>query len=66
MSETPGIAVVTGTSSGIGLATCARLASHGYRVFAGMRNPEKAPGSPKALMWDDVQAIRAKYDELVG
>ena len=35
-------AVVTGTSSGIGLATSLHLARHGYRVFAGMRNLSKA------------------------
>ena len=29
-----------------------------------LRNPEKRPGSPKALMWDDIRAVRAKYDEL--
>ena len=36
------IAVVTGTSSGIGLATSLELARKGHRVFAGMRNPAKA------------------------
>jgi NAD(P)-dependent dehydrogenase (short-subunit alcohol dehydrogenase family) len=36
------IAVVTGTSTGIGFATSVRLARHGYRVFAGMRNLAKA------------------------
>jgi len=36
------IAVVTGTSTGIGFATSLRLARHGYRVFAGMRNLSKA------------------------
>jgi NAD(P)-dependent dehydrogenase (short-subunit alcohol dehydrogenase family) len=36
------IAVVTGTSTGIGFATSVRLARHGYRVFAGMRNLDKA------------------------
>ena len=36
------IAVVTGTSSGIGLATTLRLARSGYQVFAGMRNLAKA------------------------
>src|SRR5438094_8011393 len=36
------IAVVTGTSTGIGFATSLRLARHGYRVFAGMRNLGKA------------------------
>jgi len=35
-------AVVTGTSSGIGFATALRMARHGYRVFAGMRNLAKA------------------------
>ena len=38
------IAVVTGTSTGIGLATCLHLARNGYRVFAGMRNLSKAEG----------------------
>ena len=36
------IAVVTGTSTGIGFATSVLLAQSGYRVFAGMRNPAKA------------------------
>ena len=36
------IALVTGTSTGIGFATSLHLARHGYRVFAGMRNTAKA------------------------
>ena len=36
------IAVVTGTSTGIGFATSVHLARHGFRVFAGMRNLDKA------------------------
>jgi NAD(P)-dependent dehydrogenase (short-subunit alcohol dehydrogenase family) len=35
-------AVITGTSTGIGLATSLHLARNGYRVFAGMRNTAKA------------------------
>jgi NAD(P)-dependent dehydrogenase (short-subunit alcohol dehydrogenase family) len=35
-------AVVTGTSTGIGLATSLHLARNGYRVFAGLRNLSKA------------------------
>src|SRR5262245_3145135 len=36
------IAVVTGTSTGIGYATSLHLARAGYRVFAGMRNLAKS------------------------
>jgi len=35
-------AVVTGTSTGIGLTTSLHLARNGYRVYAGMRNLAKA------------------------
>jgi NAD(P)-dependent dehydrogenase (short-subunit alcohol dehydrogenase family) len=42
------IAVVTGTSSGIGYATALHLARNGYRVFAGMRNLGKAEPLRKA------------------
>jgi len=27
-----------------------------------LRNPVKAPGSPKALMWEDIQAVRTELD----
>ncbi len=30
-----------------------------------LRNPSRNPGSPKALMWQDIQTIRRKYDELL-
>jgi DNA polymerase len=31
-----------------------------------LRNPSRNPGSPKALMWQDIQEARRKYDEVVG
>ena len=30
-----------------------------------LRNPARGPGSPKALMWEDIKEARRKYDELV-
>ena len=30
-----------------------------------LRNPIARPGSPKALMWDDIREIKRAYDELV-
>jgi uracil-DNA glycosylase family 4 len=29
-----------------------------------LRNPARDPGSPKALMWDDIREVRRKFDEL--
>ena len=29
-----------------------------------LRNPSKQPGSPKSLMWQDIQEVKRKYDEL--
>ncbi|PLZ96684.1 uracil-DNA glycosylase [Fischerella thermalis CCMEE 5268] len=31
-----------------------------------LRNPSREVGSPKWLMWQDIQAVRAKYDEIVN
>lgn len=31
-----------------------------------LRNPSRDPGSPKALMWQDIKEVRRKYDEVVG
>jgi len=41
MSSNSKIILITGTSSGFGLLTAARLASHGHHVIATMRNIEK-------------------------
>ena len=29
-----------------------------------LRNQSREPGSPKSLMWEDIQEVRRKYDEL--
>jgi DNA polymerase len=31
-----------------------------------LRNPSREPGSPKALMWEDIREVRRKYDELMA
>jgi uracil-DNA glycosylase len=31
-----------------------------------LRNPDRSPGSPKALMWEDIREVRKKYDELAA
>lgn len=31
-----------------------------------LRNPSRKPGSPKSLMWQDVQEVRRVYDSLMG
>ncbi len=31
-----------------------------------LRNPSRNPGSPKALMWEDIQAVRRKFDQLAS
>lgn len=31
-----------------------------------LRNPARTPGSPKALMWDDIREVRKKLDDLGG
>ncbi len=48
------IAVVTGTSTGIGFTTSLHLARNGYRVFAGMRNPAKAGALNEAAAAEDL------------
>ena len=47
-------AIVTGTSTGIGLATSVLLAQKGWRVFAGMRNLAKAEALREAAKKDDL------------
>lgn len=48
------IAVVTGTSTGIGFASSLHLARNGYRVYAGMRNLAKAGPLEEMAASDDL------------
>jgi len=70
------IALVTGTSTGIGLTTSLHLARNGYQVFAGMRNLAKADAleraaSDEALALDiiqldicDPQSVTRAFDQV--
>jgi uracil-DNA glycosylase len=31
-----------------------------------LRNPSREPGSPKALMWEDIREVRKKYDQMTA
>ncbi|HKC49577.1 MAG TPA: SDR family oxidoreductase [Myxococcota bacterium] len=62
MSDSKRIAVVTGTSTGIGFATALRLAANGFRVFAGMRNLAKAEPLREAARKADVSVEVIELD----
>lgn len=49
IEDQPRVAVVTGATSGIGLATARRLASDGHRVFIGARTAENVASTVKEL-----------------
>ena len=55
------IAVVTGTSTGIGFATSVHLARHGFRVFAGMRNLAKAEPLRAAATATDLRDLFVSF-----
>ena len=55
-------ALVTGTSTGIGLTTSLHLARNGYRVFAGMRNLAKAEELRSAAVADSLPVEIVQMD----
>ena len=56
------IAVVTGTSTGIGLTTSLHLARNGYQVFAGMRNLAKADALQTAAAAENLPVTVVQLD----
>ena len=56
------IAVVTGTSTGIGLTTSLHLARNGYQVFAGMRNLAKADALQTAAAAENLPVTVVQRD----
>jgi NAD(P)-dependent dehydrogenase (short-subunit alcohol dehydrogenase family) len=51
------VALVTGASSGIGLATAAQLARGGARTLLGCRDPERAARARESILRRDPQAV---------
>jgi NAD(P)-dependent dehydrogenase (short-subunit alcohol dehydrogenase family) len=71
------VVLITGTSSGIGLATAVHFARKGHAVYAGLRNPsgpdlrkaieaEKLPIQPVALDVDDDASVQHAVDEVLA
>lgn len=56
------IAVVTGTSTGIGFTTSLHLARNGYHVFAGMRNLAKAQALQSAAAAEELRVEVIQLD----
>lgn len=62
MSETSGPALVTGGTSGIGLAVARRLGAAGNPVFLCARNPEAVAATVKELRAEGIDADGAEAD----
>lgn len=61
-SATPRVAVVTGATSGIGLATARLLASTDHRVFIGARSAENVAATVKELQGEGLDVDGAVVD----
>ena len=60
------IAVVTGTSTGIGLTSSLHLARNGYKVFAGMRNTAKSEALEEAAKAEELDVNVIQLDVCSG
>jgi NAD(P)-dependent dehydrogenase (short-subunit alcohol dehydrogenase family) len=56
------VILITGTSSGIGLATALYFARKGYEVYAGLRNPDGALDLNRALEEEGLKATLIEID----
>lgn len=56
------IAIVTGASRGLGLATSEALAQRGFKVIMAMRSPDKAQKQINALKIKDLDVVVMKLD----
>ena len=61
MTGTPGTALVTGTTSGVGLNTVKALVSQGWTVITANRSPQRAAGAADAL---DIPSERLKHIQM--
>jgi NAD(P)-dependent dehydrogenase (short-subunit alcohol dehydrogenase family) len=64
-----GIALVTGASSGIGLATARALRRDGYRVFGTSRKPIPETGNGITMLICDVtddKSVQSAADEVIN
>lgn len=56
------LVLITGTSKGIGLETALKFGRAGYKVFATMRNPEKASAFKQKIKTESLDIIILKMD----
>jgi NAD(P)-dependent dehydrogenase (short-subunit alcohol dehydrogenase family) len=56
------VALITGTSTGIGLETALHLARNRYRVFASLRNPDRADAIKQAIADEKLPITLVRID----
>lgn len=69
MNKTPGVALVTGASSGIGRATADALLGAGFRVFGTSRRAASRPSAGVTMLTCDVTddaSVAAVVDDVLA